>query len=127
MKKVIKFLKFRDARGQIINIFDFTKNNNIKSALIITSKKGAIRANHYHKTDTHYVYLISGKFRYYERSIKDNSKTISIIVKTGELVKTEAKIIHAMKFIEDTVMLVLTTETREQKKYETDLVRIKLI
>ncbi|KKP59998.1 MAG: hypothetical protein UR52_C0001G0078 [Candidatus Gottesmanbacteria bacterium GW2011_GWA1_34_13] len=127
MKIISKFPVYKDNRGQIVNIFDFTKNNKIKSSLIITSKKDAIRANHYHKTDSHYIYLISGKFEYYEKKLKNNSKIKSITINKGDSINTETGIIHAMKFLEDSIMLVLTTEDRDQKKYEKDIVRIKLI
>ena len=127
MKIISKFPVYKDNRGQIVNIFDFTKNNKIKSSLIITSKKDAIRANHYHKTDSHYIYLISGKFEYYEKKLKNNSKIKSITINKGDSINTETGIIHAMKFLEDSIMLVLTTEDRDQKKYAKDIVRIKLI
>ena len=39
------------------------------SAAIITSVPGAVRANHYHKTDWHYSYVISGSIRYFWRSV----------------------------------------------------------
>jgi len=41
---------FVDERGEIQNLAEAA----FGSALVITSRPGAIRANHYHKTDYHY-------------------------------------------------------------------------
>ena len=47
---------FVDKRGLIQPLVD----QMMKSAVLIDSKKGSLRANHYHKTDWHYCYVISG-------------------------------------------------------------------
>ena len=61
--KVIKIkASFIDKRGKITNILE----SPVTSIVIITSKKGAIRANHYHKRDSHWSYIIKGKMEYYE-------------------------------------------------------------
>ena len=46
---------FIDDRGAIQPLVD----KMMKSAVMIESKKGTLRANHYHKTDWHYCYVIS--------------------------------------------------------------------
>ena len=45
-----------DERGLIQVLTDLP----ISSVLVIRSKKGAVRGNHYHKEDFHYCYLASG-------------------------------------------------------------------
>ena len=52
-----------DDRGEIIPLVDAP----MQSAVMITSKKGTVRANHYHKTDWHYCYVVSGRIAYYHR------------------------------------------------------------
>jgi len=42
------------------------------------------------------------------------------------LVLTHPGIIHAMEALEDTVFWAITTEGRDQKKYEGDTVRINI-
>ncbi len=54
---------FVDARGAIQPLVD----EMMKSAVMIESKKGSLRANHYHKTDWHYCYVISGTIEYFHR------------------------------------------------------------
>jgi dTDP-4-dehydrorhamnose 3,5-epimerase-like enzyme len=116
--------EFVDERGFISRIVDQEKFK-IRSVLHITGKAGSIRGNHYHKKDVHYVYCMKGKFRYSEKSMKNpNSKIESVILKPGDLVLTMPMKAHSMKFIEDTVFLAITTETRNQKAYEEDLIRI---
>ena len=95
--------------------------------LIIESKKGSIRANHYHLKDWHYCYVISGCIEYYERKVGDNSKPIKNKIKAGEMFYTPPMVEHAMLFPEDTVFLTLAGGTRTEKDYESDLVRVKLI
>ena len=56
---------FVDDRGIIQPIVDV----DLKSAVLITSKKGSIRANHYHKTDWHYCTVLEGSIRYYWRQV----------------------------------------------------------
>ena len=115
-----------DNRGIIKGLVSFDKPE-IQSALIIESKKGSIRANHYHLKDWHYCYVISGCIEYYERKVGDNSKPIKNKIKAGEMFYTPPMVEHAMLFPEDTVFLTLAGGTRTEKDYESDLVRVKLI
>jgi len=116
---------FTDERGSITRVMDFC--GNVTSVLFITSKKGSIRANHYHKKDMHYTYLVTGKFEYLEKELEKNIKPRSIIVRPGDLVKTLPKVVHAMRFLENSTILVLTSESRKQEKYESDTIRAKLV
>lgn len=114
----------RDKRGSIIKVME----GKITSVLVIPSKKGAVRANHYHKRDTHYVYMISGRMRYTIKELsKKRARKQSVILKSGDLVYTPAMMAHAMEFLEDSVFLALTTRKRDQKHYENDTVRLKLV
>ena len=51
---------------------------------MIESKAGSLRANHYHKTDWHYCYVISGQIRYFYRDLKSNKKPELLIVEKGK-------------------------------------------
>lgn len=123
VKKIKPF--FIDDRGEMSRIVD---SENFTSILLITCNKGAIRANHYHQKDTHYSYMLKGKMEYTYQNLtgKDKEKH-SIIVKQGEIVYTPPMVIHAMRFLEDSEFLAITTEERDQKKYENDTIRTKLI
>lgn len=112
-----------DERGEIIPLVDLT----MKSAVSITSKKGSIRANHYHKTDWHYCYVVSGSIEYYHRPTGESSDPECILVKAGEMVFTPPMVDHGMKFPEDTVFLALSRNPRDQASYEADVIRIDML
>lgn len=99
----------------------------MRSAQLITSHKGAVRANHYHKTDWHYCYMVSGAMEYYERPAGAKEKPRLYRVKAGQLVFTPPLVEHAMRFLEDSVWLTLSRNPRDQDAYEKDVVRVKLI
>ena len=52
---------YEDARGIIQPLCDL----NMKSASLIVSKANTWRANHYHKNDWHFIYVLKGSFEYY--------------------------------------------------------------
>ena len=68
MKKKFKFIHktgkvFRDERGYLLKILD----KGFSSSLEIFSKKGSIRANHYHKKDEHFCYILKGEILFFYR------------------------------------------------------------
>lgn len=127
MKFVKKIKPFHvDERGEMFYLLD--KSAPITSVLYITCKKGAVRANHYHKKDTHYSYILNGSMEYTYKELKTkNSKLKTIVVSAGQIVETPPMTMHAMRFLEDSIFIALTTEARDQKKYEKDTVRVKLV
>jgi quercetin dioxygenase-like cupin family protein len=114
---------FVDERGEIIPLVDVL----MKSCVLITSKKGTIRANHYHKTDWHFCYVLKGSVEYYHRPVGDTIQPEKVIVKQGQLFFTPPLVEHAMIFREDTIFLTLGGNSRKQESYESDLVRVNLI
>ena len=114
---------FADVRGSIQPLVEMM----MRSAALITSKKGTTRGNHYHKTDWHYCYMLSGAMEYYERPVGGVEKPMRLIVKTGQMVFTPPMVEHAMKFREDTTWLTLSRNPRDQKSYEADIIRTHLI
>ena len=111
---------FVDERGEIRNLIDapFT------SAAVIRSVKGAVRGNHYHRTDYHYCWLQSGGVNYYHRSVGDPRPPQQWIITPGQLFYTPPMYEHVMVFTEDSVMLALARNNREMANYEADTVRI---
>ena len=114
---------FVDQRGSIQPLVDLM----MKSAVMINSKAGSLRANHYHKTDWHYCYVISGEIEYYHRKTNSLETKKKIKVKKGQMVFTPPMVDHAMVFNVDTTFLTLSRNFRDQKAYESDVVRIELI
>ena len=115
-----------DSRGLIQSLVSLSEPI-IQSAVIIESKKDTVRANHYHKEDWHYCYLISGSIDYYYRDVNDTNDPIVVRINPGDVFYTPAMVEHAMYFNEDSVFLTLGGDTRSQEAYEADLVRVELI
>ena len=75
---------FVDNRGTIQPLVDIL----MKSAVMIYSKAGSLRANHYHKTDWHYCYVINGKINYYHREFNSEEEPELLVVEKGSMVFT---------------------------------------
>src|SRR3989344_4137331 len=123
---VIKILPaFADVRGVIANILDKPINH----VAIITSKKGAIRANHFHPKQWQYEYLISGKYESHTKDLRqgDQAEIEKRIIVAGDLVITPPMVAHAMKFLEDSTMLNLTDGGRDAEEYAEHTKSFKLI
>ena len=113
---------FADARGQIIPLVDLP----MESAVMIESKKGSVRANHYHETDWHFCFVILGEIEYYHRPHGSQNKPEKVVVRKGQLFFTPPMVEHAMVFPEDTVFLTLGRNSRRQEVYEADVKRVQL-
>lgn len=114
---------FVDERGEIQPLVDAAMN----SAVLIRSKKGSLRANHYHRTDWHYCYVLEGTIEYYHRPHGSKEEPECVLVKKGQMVYTPPMVDHTMLFPEDTVFLTLGGNPRDQATYEADVVRIEMI
>lgn len=114
---------FVDSRGEIFNIFE----GSIGHIALITSKKGTVRANHYHKKDHQYMYLLRGAYESHSLDVRNPEKRQVLHVTAGEIVDTPPYIAHAQKFTEDSAFLALTTQEREQGKYEEDTIAYEVI
>jgi len=111
-----------DARGAIQPIVD----GDFKSAQLITSVAGSTRANHYHRSDSHYMFVVSGSFDYYWRPAGSDGPLEHIQVETGELVFTPAMVEHLVVFREDSAFVNFSDQRRDQPAYEADIVRLQL-
>jgi quercetin dioxygenase-like cupin family protein len=112
---------FLDDRGGIQNLL----NTPVQCASIITSKAGSVRSNHWHKTDFHYLYVMSGSMEYYERNVglSTNPNAKPLIVKAGQMVFTPPNVIHKTVFLEDTVLLSFSKRNRDHASHEADVIR----
>jgi oxalate decarboxylase/phosphoglucose isomerase-like protein (cupin superfamily) len=114
---------FVDARGEIQPLVEQL----MRSALVIHSKKGAVRGNHYHKTDWHYCYVVSGSMEYYFRPAESTAPPERVTVKAGQMVFSPPMMEHTTVFPEDTIFLALSRNARDQQAYEADVVRVILV
>ena len=114
---------FRDSRGSIQPLVNIPTHN----VSLIESKKGTVRSNHYHKTDWHYIYVVSGTVDYYFRKHGTGEKIQRFEAKTGDMIWTPPMEDHTTVFREDTLILALSLRPRDQEAYESDVERIVLV
>ena len=112
-----------DERGYIQPLVNFP----MKNLSLIFSKGGSVRSNHNHYTDWHYMYVMTGSFDYYYRPHKSEEKPKIEKFVAGEMVFTPPMEDHACVFTEDTMLIVVSRNPRDQESYESDVVRIDLI
>jgi quercetin dioxygenase-like cupin family protein len=116
-----------EERGRIIPVAEGLW----KTVLVIESKKGAIRANHYHKRDTHLMHILSGRARYVELAEAGGCAppvfTVDRVVGPGGQILTGPDVPHAMEFLEDTVMIVCSTQVRDKETYLNEIVPYKVL
>ena len=126
MNIVVKKIKpeFEDTRGLI---FDLVDKEHISHIGMITSKKGSVRGNHYHKTAKQITYVLSGKIELTTKDIsKTDSKSEKIIMEQGDIVTIEPMIAHSIKALEETIFLIFTDKQRSDGGYEDDTHRIHM-
>ena len=114
---------FKDKRGTLKKIL----SRNFSSCIEIKSKKGSIRANHYHKKDQHYCYIIKGEILYFYKDRKKRAKTKFKILRKNDLFYTPEMQEHMAYFTKNTHFLAFSTKKRSsQFDYEKDLIRISM-
>jgi hypothetical protein len=97
------------------------------SAALITSVPGSVRANHYHKTDWHYSYVVNGAVEYYWRPAGTRTEPKHQRFGEGTMFFTPPLVEHAMFFPEKTSFITFAKNLRDHDNHEADLVRVKLI
>ena len=111
---------FVDERGTIHNLLDVP----LTSIAVIRSVAGAVRANHYHKTDWHYCWLQSGGLVYAHRPVGSTDAPQQWVIRPGQIFYTPPMYEHVMRFTDASVMLAFAKNNREMANYEADTVRI---
>jgi dTDP-4-dehydrorhamnose 3,5-epimerase-like enzyme len=112
---------FNDIRGSIQTLI----HDHQGSVVVITSVPHVERANHYHKEDYHYCYVVSGSITYFERPAGSTEMPKKSVFSSGEMFYTPPMMEHCMHFSEPTIFVTLGGGSRQQNEYENDLVRIE--
>ena len=118
--KELEFVKdgeneFVDKRGKISN-HELTEPINMIG--LIESKKGTIRANHYHPQQEQKCLFTKGQIiEIFQDIINPNSPKITQVVNQGQLSIIKPNIAHTMVFTKDTTFLNLVRGEREHENY----------
>ena len=106
---------FIDERGKISN-YDLPEPINMIG--YIESKKGTMRANHFHPVQEQKCLLIKGQFISIYKDLVDKKSTkVTHVVNAGDMIVTQPNVAHAMVFTEDTIFLNLVRGEREHDNY----------
>jgi oxalate decarboxylase/phosphoglucose isomerase-like protein (cupin superfamily) len=111
-----------DARGGILSIVD----EPVMNVSIITCNAGAIRSNHYHLQDFHFMYVLEGEIDYFYKR-RDTGEVGYIKVREGDNIFTPDNEIHATYFPVKTRLIVSSKLPRDQESYERDTVRVEFV
>ena len=111
---------FTNALGSIFNL----AWGSFASASFIESVAGAVRSNHYHETDWHFIYVIDGLAQYYRRKAGSIETPGRVRCGPGTLIFTPPLVEHAVFFPKDTNVVTFNRRARDHESHEKDLVRI---
>lgn len=110
----------RDPRGTITDILDGVP---VECVTLLTSRKGAVRGNHYHNKTTQYTYVLKGRFKLYTQ--RAGQRIAARVVGTGELVITPPKERHAFVALENSLLIACAHGPRSGRSYEADTYRLQ--
>ena len=106
---------FADERGVISN-HELTEPINLIG--MIESKKGTIRANHYHPQQEQKCLFTKGQIiEIFQDIINPNSPKITQVVNAGQLSIIKPNVAHTMVFTKDTTFLNLVRGERDHENY----------
>ena len=106
---------FADERGVISN-HELTEPINLIG--MIDSKKGTIRANHYHPQQEQKCLFTKGQIiEIFQDIVNPNSPKITQVVNAGQLSIIKPNVAHTMVFTKDTTFLNLVRGERDHENY----------
>jgi quercetin dioxygenase-like cupin family protein len=112
---------FEDQRGAIIDVFE----GSVHHTGIITFQKDAVRANHYHKVQTQYTYVLEGKIELKTKDARNDADPVqTVVMEVGDFVALPPYTIHSYRALEKSSMICLTTRERDMASYEEDTIRV---
>ncbi len=120
LRKDLEYVKngeneYTDSRGKISN-HELTEPINMIG--LIDSKKGTMRANHYHPQQEQKCLFTKGQIiEVFQDILNPNSPKITQVVNEGQLSVIKPNVAHTMVFTEDTVFLNLVRGEREHENY----------
>ncbi|MEV6932540.1 cupin domain-containing protein [Dactylosporangium sp. NPDC051485] len=109
---------YSDARGRIVALPDFPAAH----SMIIESRVGAVRGNHFHNDESHLMYVVSGRMLYIEQQADGTLSTLE--VRPGSAVVSPRGVAHCTVFPEETVIVVLSDVNRSGEHYEEHVFRV---
>ncbi len=115
---------FRNDVGVIQNLVEVM---GVRNVAVISSKGKTIRSNHYHRTDWHFLYVVSGRVLYYARDVGAKTVPEPMQFAAGQMFFTPPLIEHVVCSVVPTVLVSLSRNPRDHESHEADVVRVPFI
>ena len=112
--------------GVIQNLVELAADEGFRGVSIIDCLPGSRRSSHYHKTDSHYLYVLHGEMLYTERRYGSGT-IVRFTVCPGEMVFTGPMVEHWTEFRIPTRMISVSKLSRRHEEHEGDVVRVPWI
>lgn len=107
--------------GEIVNLIHGGIGGTVS---ILWSRAGAHRASHWHREDDHYLYVLEGAVRYYERAVGSKRIELEEVFTAGEMFYTPPNREHLLVFEAPTIMVSASSKSRTHEEHESDVVRV---
>jgi dTDP-4-dehydrorhamnose 3,5-epimerase-like enzyme len=121
MKQEQKEINFTDERGTIMDVF---VSRPFEHGVLIHSRKGAVRGNHYHKESLQCDLVIAGRIAVFSRA--PGSETIEErVVGPNDWIEWDKEEVHEFIALDDeAVFMSFVNGLRGGQSYESDTYRI---
>ncbi len=107
--------------GEIVNLI----HGGIGGTLsVLWSRAGSYRASHHHREDDHYLYVLEGEVRYFERAVGSTVVELEETFVAGEMFYTPPDREHLLIFTAPTIMISASSRSRTHEEHEADVVRV---
>ena len=120
MKIEHKEAAFVDERGVITDVFVGAPKEH---STVISTKKGAVRGNHYHKVSRQWDFIVSGSFRVFGK--REGGQIEEATVSASDLISWESGEAHEFIALEDSVFITFVDGVRGGANFESDTYRLE--
>lgn len=115
---------FVNKSGWIQNLVE--GGESFQGVSLIHCLAGSRRSSHWHRTDSHYLYVVRGEMRYAERAYGSGT-LVKFTVKPGQMVHTGPRVEHWTFFPVETLLISISKLGRSHEAHEADVVRVPWI
>ncbi len=122
MKLEHKEINFEDIRGTITDIFVKEPKEH---CTIISTKKGGVRGNHYHKLSRQHDFMVSGSMEAYGQHV-GQAEVTKTILKPNDLAIWDPNEAHEFVALEDSVFITFVDGLRGGEDFEKDTFRLEV-
>lgn len=105
---------FRDDRGCLVQLV----HNGYTQVNVITTKKGALRGNHYHKQCQEAFYIVTGSV---DVTLSKDNRKETVHFQSGDFFVIPPFTVHSMSYPEECIMIALYDKSVELTNGEKDI------